>query len=387
MYGKSLKLLLLSSTMVATLPAWHVANAQQAQGAAPSAIQLDTVTVQGEEIAPGTGPVNGYVATRTTTGMRTDAPITAILQSVSVIGRDEIDDRKALKLDEAIRYSAGVFAAPYGNDPDTDWFFIRGFNATQTGVIMDSLSLASYAFGGFQIDPWMLERIEILKGPSSALYGGSNPGGLVNMISKRPEDRRFGYAEAGINNFGNAYFQFDINDVFGGYLGETTTPGVVKVPIAVGGDPVWAHRVTGRIAGGDYYTDYGEDLRGTIMPQRQRDRARSGDHAGPRRRPHRQHPDDDAGRAGLRLGGLQVRSGLDERRQRRRGRALHRLLVGRQRQHPQGAGRDPVRRRHPLRPGDLGRRQAGRRRARLMVGSGRAPLRHSPRPPFHAGAG
>ena len=130
MYGKSLKLLLLSSTMVATLPAWHVANAQQAQGAAPSAIQLDTVTVQGEEIAPGTGPVNGYVATRTTTGMRTDAPITAILQSVSVIGRDEIDDRKALKLDEAIRYSAGVFAAPYGNDPDTDWFFIRGFNAT-----------------------------------------------------------------------------------------------------------------------------------------------------------------------------------------------------------------------------------------------------------------
>lgn len=271
MYGKSFKLWLLSGTVVATMPfLCGMALAQQAASSDENTVQLDTISVQGEG-DNGTGPVNGYVATQTTTGMKTDVPITEIPQSVSVIGRDEIDDRKALKLDEIIRYSAGVFAAPYGNDPDTDWFYIRGFNATQTGVFLDNLSLASYAFGGFQIDPFMLERVEILKGPSSALYGGSNPGGLVNMISKRPVDDRFGYVEGGINNFGNAYFAFDINDVFGGRVGggNADNPEMASkaAPIALPDNPVWAYRVTGRLAGGDYYTDYGEDLRGTIMPQ------------------------------------------------------------------------------------------------------------------------
>ncbi|HEY9212788.1 MAG TPA: TonB-dependent siderophore receptor [Ancylobacter sp.] len=266
MYGKRLKYILLSSTMAVALPYSGAALAQQSS--APVTVELDTVQVQTEQDT-GTGPVNGYVATQTTTGMKTDVPITEIPQSVSVIGRDEIDDRKALKLDEALRYTAGVFAAPYGADPDTDWFFIRGFNATQTGVFLDNLSLASYAFGGFQIDPFMLERVEILKGPSSVLYGGSSPGGLVNMISKRPEDRRFGYVEAGVNNFGNGYFSFDINDVFGGTVGGANNPAVIgkAAPIAVGGEPVWAYRVTGRIAGGDATTDYTEDFRGTIMPQ------------------------------------------------------------------------------------------------------------------------
>ncbi|MDF2617502.1 MAG: ferrichrome-iron receptor [Xanthobacteraceae bacterium] len=271
MYGKSFKLWLLSGTVVATMPfLCGMALAQQAASSEENTVQLDTISVQGEG-DNGTGPVNGYVATQTTTGMKTDVPITEIPQSVSVIGRDEIDDRKALKLDEIIRYSAGVFAAPYGNDPDTDWFYIRGFNATQTGVFLDNLSLASYAFGGFQIDPFMLERVEILKGPSSALYGGSNPGGLVNMISKRPVDDRFGYVEGGVNNFGNAYFAFDINDVFGGRVGggNADNPEMAgkAAPIALPDNPVWAYRVTGRLAGGDYYTDYGEDLRGTIMPQ------------------------------------------------------------------------------------------------------------------------
>lgn len=269
MYGKSFKLWLLSGTVVATVPfLCGMAFAQETTSSDENTVQLDTISVEGQQ--SGTGPVNGYVATQTTTGMKTDVPITEIPQSVSVIGRDEIDDRKALKLDEVIRYSAGVFAAPYGNDPDTDWFYIRGFNATQTGVFLDNLSLASYAFGGFQIDPFMLERVEILKGPSSALYGGSNPGGLVNMISKRPMDDRFGYVEGGINNFGNAYFAFDINDVFGGRVGGNAgDPDVVgkAAPIAVPDNPVWAYRITGRLAGGDYYTDYGEDLRGTIMPQ------------------------------------------------------------------------------------------------------------------------
>ncbi|GAB4064392.1 TonB-dependent siderophore receptor [Ancylobacter sonchi] len=267
MYGASLKLLLLST--VAFLPLCQAARAQQASSTAETTVELDTVSVEGQR-QNGTGPVNGYVATQTTTGMKTDVPITEIPQSVSVIGRDEIDDRKALKVDEALRYTAGVHSSPYGGpDPDTDWFYIRGFNATQTGIFLDNLSLYSYGFGGFQIDPFMLERIEVLKGPASVLYGGSSPGGLVNLVSKRPRDERFGYAEVGVNNFGNAYFAFDINEVYTGAApsakGVDANGMPTKAPAAT--DPVWLYRLTGRIAGGDTYTDYSNDLRGVFMPQ------------------------------------------------------------------------------------------------------------------------
>src|SRR4051812_33649168 len=97
MYGKRLKSILLGSTMAVVLPYSGVALAQQAQSSTTTAVELETVQVQTVP-ETGTGPVNGYVATQTTTGMKTDVPITAIPQSVSVIGRDELDDRKALKL-------------------------------------------------------------------------------------------------------------------------------------------------------------------------------------------------------------------------------------------------------------------------------------------------
>jgi iron complex outermembrane receptor protein len=222
------------------------AGAALAQGQPAPTVQLDTITVEGEG-GTATGPVNGYVATRSATGSKANTSILAIPQAVSVLGRDEIDDRKALKVDEALRYTAGVAAQTFGPDPDTDWIFIRGFQATQTGVFMDGLQLYSYGFGGFQIDPFLLERVEVLKGPASVLYGGSTPGGIVNLVSKRPNGRNFGYVEAGINNWGNAYTGIDI--------GVSDKQGV------------WSTRLTGRLSGGDQYTDYSKDFRGVIMPQ------------------------------------------------------------------------------------------------------------------------
>ncbi len=166
------------------------AGAALAQGQPAPTVQLDTITVEGDG-GTTTGPVNGYVATRSATGSKANTSITAIPQAVSVLGRDEIDDRKALKVDEALRYTAGVAAQTFGPDPDTDWIFIRGFQATQTGVFMDGLQLYSYGFGGFQIDPFLLERVEVLKGPASVLYGGSPPGGNVYRLEGvRVEDGR-----------------------------------------------------------------------------------------------------------------------------------------------------------------------------------------------------
>ncbi|OWK18343.1 hypothetical protein AJ88_03985 [Mesorhizobium amorphae CCBAU 01583] len=170
--------------------------------------QLEPVLVEGEVGDSATGPVDGVVAKKTTTGSKAATELKDIPQSVSVIGRQEIDDQGAQKADEALRYTAGVFAQPFGPDSDTNWMFIRGFQATATGTYMDGLQLFSYGFGGFYVDSFGLERIEVLKGPASVLYGGSNPGGMVNYVSKRPDFERKRYVETGVNDAGNVYLGF-----------------------------------------------------------------------------------------------------------------------------------------------------------------------------------
>ncbi|MDI7862158.1 TonB-dependent siderophore receptor [Rhizobiaceae bacterium n13] len=213
------------------------------------ATQLKPLVIEGNNVdaQSATGPVDGYVARDTATGSKTDTPISEIPQSVSVIGVEEMQDRGVVnKIDEALRYTPGVTTEPFGVDADTDWFYIRGFDATQTGVFLDGLNLFSYGFGGFQIDPFMLERVEVLKGPASVLYGGANPGGIVNLISKRPQDQPFIYTEIGINSNGNGFGGFDVN-------GEAKDG--------------FNYRVTGKVSGGENYTDYSNDLRGFILPQ------------------------------------------------------------------------------------------------------------------------
>lgn len=232
------RLILLGSAAVMALG--KVSAAQEAL----QATQLERISVEGGE-ETATGPVDGFVAERTATGSKTDTPLMEIPQSVSVIGREEIDEFGAGKADEALRYTAGVFAQPFGPDSDTNWIYIRGFEATQTGVYQDGLQLYSYGFGGYFVDSFTLERIEVLRGAASVLYGGSNPGGLVNYVSKRPTGERRFYAETGIDDAGTASLGFDLQDKVNDHV---------------------AARLVGRIAGGDGYTDFEEGFRGTVSP-------------------------------------------------------------------------------------------------------------------------
>lgn len=244
--GAHLKTLLASGVALAPLMMSGIALAQEG-----NATQLERIVVEGGNAAgaSATGPVDGYVAKATATGSKTAMPLNEIPQSVSVVGREELDDRAVVnKVDEALRYTPGVLSAPFGTDPDTDWFYIRGFDAAQTGLFLDGLPLFSFGFGNFQVDPFMLERVEVLKGPASVLYGGSNPGGIINLISKRPLDEPLYYTEVGINSNGNAFTGFDVND-------KLNDDGTVR------------YRLTGKVAGGDNYSDYSEDLRGFILPQ------------------------------------------------------------------------------------------------------------------------
>ncbi|WP_020180191.1 TonB-dependent siderophore receptor [Methylopila sp. M107] len=203
----------------------------------------------------GVKPVEGWVPAATTTGTKTDTPLVLIPQSVGVIGRQQMDDLGAQKVDEATRYSAGVFSQPFGDDTDTNWFFIRGFDATQTGVYRDGMQLYSFAFGNYYQDAWLVERVEVLRGASAALYGGGNVGGIINYVSKRPLDADFTTIEVGIDNYPTAFAAFDVNKVIPNDLISKSGP----LP------PVWKYRVTGKLEGGDGYSKHEDGLRGVIQ--------------------------------------------------------------------------------------------------------------------------
>lgn len=174
---------------------------------AQEATTLDTVVLDGSGDA--TGPVGDQTNPATTTGSKIAAKITEIPQSVSVIGSETIAAGNINKVDAALSYSAGVQAQPYGYDSDTNWFFVRGFSGTSTGAFVDGLPSYSYGFGGFYLDPAGLERIEVLRGPASALYGAANPGGIINMVSKRPTGETGGTDTMGVDSSGRVWLETD----------------------------------------------------------------------------------------------------------------------------------------------------------------------------------
>ena len=114
----------------------------------------------------------GVLIVKAQAGSKLLQSVSEVPQSVSVVGRGELDKQPGAKADEVLRTTAGVTAMPYGTDSDTDWFAIRGFQADQTGVFMDGMSLYQLGFATISVDPYLLEQVEVLKGPASGLYGG-----------------------------------------------------------------------------------------------------------------------------------------------------------------------------------------------------------------------
>lgn len=171
-------------------------------------IALDTITVEGEEKKKATGEVqdptshlDGYIATSSRSGLKTNTPIEKIPQSISVITSDRIDDQKAKSVSEAIGYSAGVVTKGFGFDQRFDHFLIRGFDQQGTGIYRDGLQLRNMNFVSWSMEPFGLERLEVIKGPTSTLYGQNAPGGLVDGISKRPRDEEHGEIFAAFGSF------------------------------------------------------------------------------------------------------------------------------------------------------------------------------------------
>lgn len=146
-------------------------------------MMLAPVQVSGSQLRDSaTGPVDGYIARRSLTAMKTDTSLAKTPQSVSVVSAQQIQDQGVSSVAEALRYSAGVFAEYRGSSNLHDETFLRGF--FYVPKFLNGLAFGTNSLG--QLDPYLLERVEVIRGPSSILYGQAKPAGLINMVSKQP---------------------------------------------------------------------------------------------------------------------------------------------------------------------------------------------------------
>lgn len=224
----------------------YVIRRPQGAAAGGGVATLPAVTVRGTGTQEKAyGPVPGYVAERSATGSKTDTPLIEIPQSISVVTADEISDRKAESLDEALRYTAGVTPnqRPLGSD---DSSMLRGFPIETTGIFLDGLRNSGRTFAS-SIEPYGLERLEVLRGPSSVLYGQVAPGGLVNAVSKRPTTEP-------IREIGVEYGTYD----------RRTLKADIGGPIDEAG--VWSYRLTMLGRESDTRLDHDSDNRLYIAP-------------------------------------------------------------------------------------------------------------------------
>jgi len=199
-----------------------------AAAALPSdAVPLDTIEVQGEN---AWGPVNGYVAQRSATATKTDTSILETPMSISVVGAEEIRDRGVRSIEDAIKYTPGL-ALTYGATGDSrmGWFNIRGFGAYGNYYVD---GLANSILSWQRTDPYLIERVEILRGPASVMYGSNMPGGILNMVSKRPQASQAGEIAVEYGSFNAKRIEGDITG-----------------PLDASGQ--WLYRLTGVAQGND----------------------------------------------------------------------------------------------------------------------------------------
>ncbi|WP_420548045.1 TonB-dependent siderophore receptor [Curvivirga sp.] len=184
---------------------------------------------------------DGYVALVSTIGTKKDTPLVEVPQNISVVTEGQMDERAPRTINEAMAYVPGVNNSSYGFDTRYDAFFIRGFDGAYNAVFRDGLRQYGGSSALYKSEPYGLEGIEILKGPSSALYGASSSGGLANQVTKRPTEDPLREVEFLVGSHNRAQASFDVSD-------SLTEEGEVKF------------RVTGLTRDADTeLTDYADD--------------------------------------------------------------------------------------------------------------------------------
>lgn len=179
----------------------------------------DTLIVTAKPDDSASAQTQGYSAKTSTGATKTDQPLITTAQSVSVITRQQIADQGANTVSQALQYTPGVYSSFGGGATRFDTISLRGYHGGDVdNLFLDGMRLMSD--GGshnvLQIDPWFIERVDVIRGPSSALYGQSVPGGVVNLTSKRPQFSQQGHFRltGGTQNTKGAAFDYTdaIND-------------------------------------------------------------------------------------------------------------------------------------------------------------------------------
>ncbi|MBX9402389.1 TonB-dependent siderophore receptor [Lysobacter sp. BMK333-48F3] len=147
------------------------------------------------------------VADRASTATKTDTRLIETPQSISVIGMEQAADRGAQNLQEVLRYSAGAVAEAYGLDTRSDVALVRGFSPVS---FLDGMTRQIGSSLVPRPELYTLERLELLRGPSSMLYGAGGSGGVLNQVSKRPQFQRAGEIGLSLGSHQRRQLQFDL---------------------------------------------------------------------------------------------------------------------------------------------------------------------------------
>ncbi|APG03649.1 hypothetical protein BJI69_06845 [Luteibacter rhizovicinus DSM 16549] len=208
-----------------------------AQISSDKAVQLAPVAVQGLKAD------EGYTRSDASSATKTDTPIIETPQAISVISNTQMIDQGVLTVQDALRYSAGVRADAYGVDSRGDDAFLRGTSFTQYLDGLRQFFGNAYA----RTEPYFLDRLEIVRGPSSVLYGQGTTGGLIALTSKRPQFTPSREVDVQFGNNARKQLAFD----FTGPLDEAGH---------------WAYRLIGVVRDADAQVAHVRDDRKAIAP-------------------------------------------------------------------------------------------------------------------------
>jgi iron complex outermembrane recepter protein len=187
---------------------------------------------------------SGFVPYASNAGSKTNALLIEVPQAISIVSQEEMEARGVITVNEALRYTPGIQADEYGVEPRFDWLKIRGFDAQTFGIFRDGMRFNSLAG---KLDPFELESVEVLKGPSSVLYGELPPGGLINQVTKRPSAERSTMVEGQFGAYDRRQGAFDTTGSFDR-------------------NHVFSYRLLGLIRNSDTQTNFTPDNRRLIAP-------------------------------------------------------------------------------------------------------------------------
>jgi len=177
---------------------------------ASAAVLLWTPAVQAEEEDAGAlitvtatrDP--GYLVTQTGTATRTDTPLLDVPQTVNILTRDRLDDQAILSIADALRYVPGATTGQ--GEGHRDQPTLRG-NSSTADFFVDGMRDDVQYYRDF----YNVERLEVLKGPNAMIFGRGGGGGVINRVSKTPQDTRFIAGDAAVDSFGAWRLGADIN--------------------------------------------------------------------------------------------------------------------------------------------------------------------------------